>query len=168
MHGGVAFPSRLLGEGEQVVLDLRPHGKVLVAPAAVLLAVSGLGAFALAAAPGGGAQQPVRGAVLAVALLVLSRWSLAPLLRWLTTHYVVTDRRVMVRTGVLARSGRDIALSRVHDVTFGHSLAERLFGCGTLVVESGGERGQVVLRAVPQVEQVQRTLHEVVAQAEQR
>ena len=35
----------------------------------------------------------------------------------------------------------------VNDVTFEHSsLLERLLRCGTLVVESAGERGQLVLR----------------------
>jgi uncharacterized membrane protein YdbT with pleckstrin-like domain len=166
LHGRVAYSARLLGEGEEVVLDLRPHGKVLVLPVLVLLVVCGLGAYAFAAAPDGSAQQPLRVALLVVGVVVVGRWSLWPFLRWLTTHFVVTDRRVLVRSGVLARAGRDIALTRVNDVTFAHSLVERVLGCGTLVVESGGERGQVVLRSVPRVEQVQRTLYDLVEQAE--
>jgi len=51
-------------------------------------------------------------------------------------------------------------LSRVNDVTFEHSgLLERMLGCGTLVVESAGERGQLVLRDVPRVEEVQRDVY---------
>lgn len=34
--------------------------------------------------------------------------TVAPLLRWRTTHFVVTSRRVLVREGVLTRSGIDI------------------------------------------------------------
>ena len=65
---------------------------------------------------------------------------------------------------MLARQGRDVPLSRINDITFSHSLFERILGCGTLVVESAGERGQVVLTEVPNVEQVQRTLYDLVEQ----
>ena len=88
-----------------------------------------------------------------------------PYLRWRSTLIVVTTRRVVVRTGVLARSGRDVPLHRINDVTFSHSLFDRLLGCGTIVVESGGDRGQVVLDDVPHVEQVQRTLYDLADRA---
>ena len=77
----------------------------------------------------------------------------------------MTNKRVVVRTGILSRTGRDIPLTRVNDVTFTHNLLERILRCGTLVVESAGERGQVQLTAVPRVEQVQRTLYELVEKA---
>jgi Bacterial PH domain len=60
---------------------------------------------------------------------------------------------------VLSRSGHDMPLTRLNDVSFSHNMIERMLGCGTLVVESAGERGQVVLTDVPKVEQVQRTLY---------
>jgi hypothetical protein len=50
-------------------------------------------------------------------------------------------------------------LSRLNDVKFSHNVVERVLGCGTLVVESAGEVGQLVLTDVPRVEQVQRTLY---------
>ena len=102
--------------------------------------------------------------VAVLAALLLGRLTLVPFLRWLGTSYVVTTRRVAVRSGVLSRSGRDVPLSRINDLTFSHSLLERLLGCGTLVVESAGERGAVVLTAVPGVEQVQRTVHDLAEQ----
>jgi uncharacterized membrane protein YdbT with pleckstrin-like domain len=104
-----------------------------------------------------------------VALLVLARWSLWPFLRWLTTSYVVTDRRLITRRGIIARQGRDMPLSRINDVTFNHSgLLERMLGCGTLVVESAGERGQLVLADVPRVEEVQRDVYRLAEQDDVR
>ena len=79
-----------------------------------------------------------------------------------------TDRRVLVRTGVLSRSGRDVPLSRINDITFSHSLFERMLGTGTLVIESAGERGQVVLADVPHVEQVQRQVYDLVEDTDNR
>jgi uncharacterized membrane protein YdbT with pleckstrin-like domain len=73
-----------------------------------------------------------------------------------------------VRTGVLSRSGRDVPLSRINDITFSHTFLERLLGCGTLVVESAGERGQVTLSDVPKVERVQRQLYDLVENTDER
>jgi hypothetical protein len=78
---------------------------------------------------------------------------------WLNTTYAITTRRLVIRTGVLSRSGHDMPLSRLNDVSFSHNLLERMLGCGTLVVESGGEQGQLTLNDVPKVELVQRTLN---------
>ena len=99
-------------------------------------------------------------------MLRLTVW---PFLKWLTTSYVVTDRRIITRVGVVARHGRDMPISRVNDVTFEHSgILERLLGCGTLVVESAGERGQLVLRDVPHVEEVQRDVYRLAEADEER
>ena len=149
----MGYPARLLSEGENVVLDMHPHWKRLVLPVLSLVVVLALAGYLLALVDDGRLQ-----VVVAVAFTVV------PFLRWRTTLFVVTNRRVVVRTGVLARQGRDVPLSRINDITFSHSLFERLLGCGTLVVESAGERGQVVLTEVPQVEQVQRTLYDLVEQ----
>jgi len=46
-------PARPFGEGEQVVLALRPHRQALVPPALVLLLVSPTAAFTAAATPAG-------------------------------------------------------------------------------------------------------------------
>jgi uncharacterized membrane protein YdbT with pleckstrin-like domain len=107
--------------------------------------------------------------VAAVAVLVVLRWVVWPFLEWVTTSYVVTDRRLITRFGVIARTGRDMPLSRVNDVTFEHSsILERVLGCGTLVVESAGERGQLVLRDVPRVEEVQRDVYRLAEADEER
>ena len=82
-----------------------------------------------------------------------------PLLKWRTTRYELTTRRMRLRTGVVARNGSDIPLSRITDVSFRKSLLDRLLGCGTLIVESAGgtprssspgpARGTSVGHAVP-------------------
>ena len=59
-------------------------------------------------------------------------------------------------------------LSRINDITFSHSLLERVLGTGTLVIESAGERGQVVLADVPNVEQVQRKVYDLVEDTDER
>jgi uncharacterized membrane protein YdbT with pleckstrin-like domain len=169
MRGVTGIPKRLLGEDESVVMALRPHWKELVVPALVLLVVSPLATYVATIAPDGDAQQWLRLAVAVVAALVLLRFTVWPFLRWLTTAYIVTDRRVITRVGIIARRGRDMPLSRINDVSFEHgSVFERVLGCGTLIVESAGERGQLVLRDVPHVEEVQRDVYRLAEDDEER
>jgi uncharacterized membrane protein YdbT with pleckstrin-like domain len=77
-----------------------------------------------------------------------------PFLRWLTTTYTVTDRRLITRTGILSRRGHDIPLARISDVAYEHGIVDRMLGCGTLIVSDASERGRVELHDVPHVEQV--------------
>jgi uncharacterized membrane protein YdbT with pleckstrin-like domain len=91
-----------------------------------------------------------------------------PVLRWQTTTYELTTRRLRLRRGILSRSGRDFPLIRISDVSFTHGLIDRLLGCGQLIVESAGEHGQLVLNEIPRVEMVQATLFQLVEDEQQR
>jgi uncharacterized membrane protein YdbT with pleckstrin-like domain len=164
----MAFPDSILDEGEQVVRNLRPHWRRVVIPIALLPIVVGLASYGWFTLPSDSARRWLRYLILLVALLIVLRWTVRPLLFWLTTRYVVTDRRVLMRNGVVSRTGRDVPLTRVNDVSFSRSPVERLFGSGTLVIESAGDRGQVVLVDVPQVEAVQRDIYRLVEDEAQR
>ena len=71
-----------------------------------------------------------------IAILALMLWLIAPVLRWRTTTYELTTRRLRTRFGILTRRGRDIPLSRINDVSFERGPLDRLLGAGRLVVES--------------------------------
>jgi uncharacterized membrane protein YdbT with pleckstrin-like domain len=154
----VAFPERLLASDEEVVLHLHPHWKKLIVPVLVFLVVAGVGGFGAATV----GVPAVQWAILAVAAGLIVWFTIRPAVVWAATHFVVTTHRVLLREGVLSRSGRDVPLARINDVSFEHSLFERMLGCGTLVVESAGERGQLVLADIPRVEYVQSTLYQLV------
>ena len=100
--------------------------------------------------------------LLGLVLVLTGAFAAVPYLRWRTTHYVFTSERVLLQWGVLARERRDVPLSRVNDHAMTQRFAERLLGCGTLTIESAGERGQATLVDVPQVERVQTTLYELI------
>jgi uncharacterized membrane protein YdbT with pleckstrin-like domain len=151
-----------LSEGEHSVLVLHPHWKILLWPALILMAVAAAAAVLLIVIPPGSLAEPARIGVGAVALIAALLWFVVPVLRWQTTTYQLTTRRLRLRRGILSRSGRDFPLIRISDVSFSHGLIDRLLGCGQLVVESAGEHGQLVLTEIPQVEQVQATLFQLV------
>jgi uncharacterized membrane protein YdbT with pleckstrin-like domain len=155
------YDSGLAG-GEDPVLVLHPHWKVLVGP--ILLAVVVVAALLVVEViiPAGHDAAVERLVVAVVAIGVLMLWLMVPILRWRTTVYELTSRRMRMRSGIVARQGRDIPLSRVTDVSFSKSLSDRMLGAGRLVVESAGEHGQVVLRDIPDVERVQAILFQLV------
>jgi uncharacterized membrane protein YdbT with pleckstrin-like domain len=155
----MGFPKRLLGDDETLVLSLRPHVKVLFVPVLVLLVVAPVASVLIGVIPGGFAQVWLRAAVAVVAVLILLRWTVWPFVVWWNTVYAVTTRRLVIREGVFAREGHDMPLTRLNDVSFSHGFWERLLGCGTLVIESAGEHGQIELDDIPRIEQVQRTLY---------
>jgi len=157
-----------MNEGEEIVLDLHPHWSRLVVPVLVLVVVCGLGGYGIAAAPSGSAHSIVQRVILAVAVVLIVWFTVLPYLRWVTTRYVLTTDRLILRTGILARHGRDVPLNRVNDVSFSENLLERMLRSGTLVIESAGERGQITLANVPQVEHVQRELYRMVEEGERR
>lgn len=151
--------TRLLDEDESLVLVLRQHVIVLFRPLLVLLVTVPVAVVLASLTPEGSFQPWVRLAVALVAALVVLAWVVWPFLRWWTQTYVITSRRLLLREGVFNRSGHDMPLVRLNDVSFSHSFWQRLLGCGTIEVESAGERGQIVLQNVPRVETVQHTLH---------
>ena len=105
---------------------------------------------------------------LLVLVAVAATWFVVPLLRWSTTSYELTTRRLRLRRGILSREGRDFPLIRISDVSFSHGLLDRILGCGRLVVESAGEHGQLVLTEIPRVADVQSTLFQLVEDEQAR
>ena len=129
----------------------------------VLLLVVGLGSF-LAAFVGAQSWGPWARIVLGWSSRsrLVVRFTLVPLIRWRTTHFVITNRRVLVREGLITRRGMDIPMRRITGVQFRQSLFERLFGVGTLVMESASDE-PLEFEDVPGIEEVHGLLYQEVA-----
>ena len=87
---------------------------------------------------------------------------------WRTTHYVITTHRVLIRRGILRHTGRDIGLQRISDVGFSQSLLDRMVGAGTLTIESASEHGQETLTNVPNSDQQQQLMNQLIEQDGER
>jgi uncharacterized membrane protein YdbT with pleckstrin-like domain len=157
-----------LTDDEHLVLLLHPHWKTLIRPFAVAVLVIVIALIAEVLIPSGSASAIVRLVVAAVAILAVMLWLIVPVLRWRTTTYELTTRRMRVRSGIVTRHGRDIPLARINDVSFEKGLLDRLLGSGRLVVESAGEHGQIVLTDIPRVEFTQATLFRLVEEEQRR
>jgi uncharacterized membrane protein YdbT with pleckstrin-like domain len=157
-----------LTDDEQPVLHLHPHWKTLLPPLLLAVIVVAAALVVEAVIPSGRAAAAERLVVAAIAILALMLWLIVPVLRWRTTSYDLTTRRLRVRDGIVTRHGRDIPLARINDVSFQKGLLDRLLGSGRLVVESAGEHGQIVLRDIPRVEFVHATLFRLVEEEQRR
>jgi uncharacterized membrane protein YdbT with pleckstrin-like domain len=148
-------------DDEQLVLLLHPHWKTLIRPILVAMLVVAIALVAEALIPSDSSALAIRGGVGVVAVLVLMVLLIVPLLRWRTTTYELTTKRLRTRFGIVTRRGRDIPLTRINDVSFEQGVLDRLLGAGRLVVESAGEHGQIVLTDIPHVKDVQATLFQL-------
>jgi uncharacterized membrane protein YdbT with pleckstrin-like domain len=164
----VMVPDPSLTDDEQLVLRLHPHWKTLIRPALVAALVVAVALVAEVLIPSGSAAAVERLIVAAIAILGLMLWLMVPVLRWRTTTYELTTRRLRMRDGIVTRHGRDIPLARINDISFEKGLLDRLFGSGRLVVESAGEHGQIVLTDIPRVEATQATLYRLTEEEQRR
>ena len=147
----MSFPTKLLNEGEHVVVSTRTHVKALIIPGlGVLLAL--VAALFLDGMVDGGLVSIV---VWALFVAVLLWFLLGPFLRWATTTYTFTNRRFIKRSGFITKEGRTIPLNRISGVDFEIGVIDRVFGCGTLVVSDASTDGSVELYDIPDVEKVQ-------------
>src|SRR5215469_7196514 len=157
-----------LVEGERLVARFHPHWKTVLRPLLILAATVAALLIVLIVVPSGSYAIGVRLALGGLALLIIVMFTAVPLLRWRTTSYELTTRRLRLRAGIISRRGRDFPLMRISDVSFAQGPLDRLLGCGRLVVESPGEHGQLVLTEIPRVKHVQSSLFQLVEDEQQR
>ncbi|MFV0495425.1 PH domain-containing protein [Mycobacterium sp.] len=139
----MGYPDNALAAGEQVVLHRHPHWRRLILPVLALVlvtALAGLGSgFVESAGWSPQAGRIVHGVVWGLWLVVVGWLTVWPVLSWLTTHFVVTNRRVMYRHGIFTRTGLDIPVARINSVEFRDRISERVFRTGTLIIESASQ-----------------------------
>jgi uncharacterized membrane protein YdbT with pleckstrin-like domain len=79
-------------------------------------------------------------ALLSVAFL-WGLWLIAGLLAWAVNDFTLTDRRVLLRSGILARRSKVIGLERVQDIATARGLLGRVLDYGLLEIDAAGSGG---------------------------
>jgi membrane protein YdbS with pleckstrin-like domain len=157
----MAFPKRLLTSDESIVLDLRPHWIALVGPVVVALLVIVAWILIIPKLPDRGFGHTAGLiALLAVGLFLLLFYCLRTLIRWATSHFVVTNERMIHRQGLIAKNSMEIPLDRVQNVRFHQGIFERMIGAGDIIIESAGERGDNSFSDIRHPESVQKVIYE--------
>jgi uncharacterized membrane protein YdbT with pleckstrin-like domain len=151
------FPRRLLNDGEEIVLDLRPHWWYFANH--IFTGFPLLVLVLLIQTETHGDIRRILYSVWGVAALVWAGWLALQYVKWNFTHFVVTTDRVVFRSGALSKRGAEIPLERVSNINFRQSIWERLIGAGDLEIESAGRDGQSVFNDVRHPDSVQQEIY---------
>ncbi|EDN80868.1 PH domain-containing protein [Schaalia dentiphila] len=149
----MSLSKKLLSQDEVVVRHMHTHIKTLL-PAinieSILVIAAAVGSFFV---PENARYWAL--ATIWIAVLVLSIPLLViPWIKWSSTTYTVTTKRVITRTGIFTRTGHDLPLSRISDIQIEKNFDDRFFGCGTLALQTSAD-DPLLLHDVPKVEMVQ-------------
>lgn len=148
------YPTRLLSSEEEIAAAFRPHWMAIVLPALIsVLSVAAIIAAALSL------KAPEVWYVVAGVLLIWLMVALPLWISWWFTHYIITNERVIVRRGFVARQGKEIPLEVINDVAFSQTVIERLLRSGDLLIESAGEQGQSRYSDIPDPEGIQALIY---------
>ncbi len=154
----MGYPKRLLTEGEEIVREFRPHWRMLVIPLGWTLLLGAAVVLTWIYPPDQNWFDWGVTGIAGVAWLILG---LYPLIAWFFTLYVLTNERLIRRSGVLARHGLEIPLEQVNDVTFTQTILERILHSGDLLIESAGTQGQSKFSNIPEPEEFHSLLYKV-------
>ena len=132
--------------GESLVLKEKQHWVVMVRPLLLPVALVVLAAVAdfLNVIP-----SDFRLIATLAALAILGLALILVFIRWSSRSFTITDRRVILDTGIFSRSTKVIALDRVQDIATNQSLLGRVLGYGRIEIDSAGASGAEVLSALP-------------------
>jgi membrane protein YdbS with pleckstrin-like domain len=153
----MGYPEKSLNPGEQIAIDVRPHWKYLAGPIFAVAVVVVGSVVALAEAAPHWAEL-----ALAVLLVVCLLWLLGRYTRWVTTSFVVTNDRLILRKGILRHSVREILLDRLTDITYNQTLFDRILGCGDILLESPGRDSQEVFPDLPHPVRIQNEIYRLI------
>ncbi len=151
------FPRHLVYDDETVVVDLHPHWWYFSRHI-----LTGLPLLALVILTANLQDQDLRNVVrwpVGLLVVVWALWLAGKYLQWLRTYFVVTDQRVLYRSGVLGRHGVEIPLDRISNIDSRQGLWERLIGVGNLDIESAGEDSDTLFENVKHPDAVQSEIY---------
>ncbi len=121
-------------EGERVVFRTHLHWKVLVVP---LLADVVLVALAVVA------MRTTRPWLAAFPVVIGSLWTAAALTKRSSSEFAVTNRRIVLKLGVLTTRSVEMLHSKIESVAVNQTLAGKVFGYGSIVVTGSGGTHEV-------------------------
>ncbi|HVQ96819.1 MAG TPA: PH domain-containing protein [Mycobacteriales bacterium] len=131
----MADPRRYLLPSERPVIQVRRHWGVLAADTIQSLGLLVAGIFVIRV---GGDQDFIRMLAIYFTVFVVVRWAWI-IGDWYVERFIVTDKRVLLVTGIVTRKVAIMPLVKVTDLTFNRSALGQMLGYGEFVVESAGQ-----------------------------
>ena len=121
-------------ELEEVIFTVRPT-LIFIKFGYALAVVAGITlVFLLALIP----VPPYISIILALSLLLIPAFYH---LKRNMVRYTLTDSKIEIDTGLIARTTRNIPLAKIQDVTVSANISQRLLGFGDLLIDNASEMG---------------------------
>jgi uncharacterized membrane protein YdbT with pleckstrin-like domain len=121
--------------GEAPVVATRRHWAVLIGPTAKFLLALVLGGWLLLLDP----QNRVTSTAGLLVLVAGSVYYGLRVAEWWMRHFIVSRRRVLLTSGIIARTVTLLPLRRITDLTWEETLGGQVLGYGTFRFESAGQ-----------------------------
>lgn len=157
------FPTSLLRDSEEIVLDQHPHWWYLAPRGAALAAALLVGVLVATNTNNG-----ILSTAMSLLILGVLGWFLIRLATWRTTSFTITTDRCIWRTGLVAKQGIEIPLERVNTVRFNQSVFERMLRSGDITIESASEHGTQSFADIANPTHVHKTIYDQMENNEQR
>ncbi len=106
------YANSVLTTGEHIIYETRLHWKIFILPVILCLVYIGIPLLIIA---------------------IISKW---------TSEFVVTNKRVLIKTGFIARRAFDVPLSKIEGIYIEQGVIDRFLGCGTVIVHGTGSSAQ--------------------------
>jgi membrane protein YdbS with pleckstrin-like domain len=126
----------LLPHEKPPVIATRRHWAVLIVPVAKALPVLAVGLWLMVLDP----ENRVTASVGLVVLVGALGYLALRIGEWWMRHFIVTNRRVLLTTGIIVRTVALLPLRRITDLTYKETLLGQLLGYGTFRFESAGQQ----------------------------
>jgi uncharacterized membrane protein YdbT with pleckstrin-like domain len=162
---GMASIDKWINEGEEVTADLHPHWLYFATSGGLFVGGIVVGIVSLFA---DGWVSTMLGWVSIGMIVVGLVWVISAYISWTTSHFIVTDDRVMYRSGFISKRGVDIPIERINNVMMNQGILERMVGTGDLMIESAGESGQQRFSNIRQPDEIQKLIYRMMNLSDDR
>lgn len=122
------YANGILAPGEKVVYEGRMTRLIFVWPGITLF----LGLIL-------GVAIPLVGLIVAALALI---WGGVVYLEWISSEYAITNRRVILKTGVISRRTFEMRLEKIESISFNQGIMERLLNYGNITITGTGDTSQ--------------------------
>ena len=124
----MSYVEKHLMPGEQIEYRTTLYWLVFVVP--ILLLIAAIWLFSL-----GGNIAKILAYILMVGVLVTG---LSAVIERRTSEFAVTNKRVLIKTGLIRRHSLETLLSKIESIGVAQSLLGRILGFGTIVISGTG------------------------------
>lgn len=130
----MSYVDKHLMEGETVVYRAKLHRIIFMLP--LVLVILGVAAAILIRVYLESSQAAwITGAAFLIVAIVVA---FPPFIRYTTSEFAVTNKRVIVKTGLIYRQTLELVLTKVETIGVEQSIMGRIFNFGTIIITGTG------------------------------